>query len=378
MAAQLDKVTATVDRLISAGKIPGAITLVAQGGQLLHLDARGKVTASDVALKTDSIVWLASLSKAITAVGILMLADDGKLKLDDPASRYIPEFKTRRKVRIFDAIPGVQDGMLPAISPPGTNDVDPPHRLVDAEREIVLRDMMTHTAGVQTIAVANTKVPELLATDKLADWVARCAGIDHDFQPRSRWAYSNSVGFDILARVIEIVAQQPFDEFLRRRLFTPLGMKDIGFAMNGDVRAMPLGPVHRGKLVNCGPLYKSGSSGLWGSAETYWRFAEMLRSNGGNILSAQSVKAMTSNQVGDLFPGLNGRKKVRGLGFGYGVAVVLDAEQAGLALPNGSFGWDGVGSRRFWVDPGHEAVLFMYAPDADAQAEIEAAAVGSL
>jgi CubicO group peptidase (beta-lactamase class C family) len=229
---------------------------------------------------------------------------------------------------------------------------------------------------LQTITIPNSKVPPTGPTDTLASRVPTLGAVPLDFQPGTRWAYSNAVGYDVLAYIVECVSGLRIADFLQQRLFTPLGMKDTGFGILGKhPRAVPVDPRFAASPAMAGNPYHSGAAGLWGSAADYATFAEMLcnggQLNGMRILSSRSVEQMTCNQVGDLFPGLNGRRGAAGFGFGLSVAVVLDPERAGTGLPAGSFGWDGVGTRRFWASPETGLVLVMYLPDMKLQAELE-------
>lgn len=369
-----------ISSAVAAGRIPGAVVLVRAGGDLVHQDARGTDAAGSAhQLSADSILWLASLSKPVCAAALLMLADQGKVDLNAPVSRYIPEFAQPGQVRVIR--PGTPE---PPPSPPFGPPPDPApvYDLVPADREITPRDLLTHTSGLQSIFQYNPGFRHPLPGETLASYVPVLAGLVRDFQPGTRWAYSNAAGFDVLARITEVASGRGFDALLRDSLLDPLGATDLGFGLGGSARAVPLEPNFATNPVPVGDRYYSGAAGMWGSAAHYLRFAEFLAAgraaDGRELMSAAARGEMTANQSGDLCPGLNGRAPSKGIGFGYGVAVVTDAAAAGLPLPDGTFGWDGIGSRRFWVGPSGEFSMFMYAPDPGTQQEVEAAVAQDL
>lgn len=375
----LPRAERVVTQAVETGQIPGAIVTVAVEGKVVHRDARGVPDPrSGVRLQPDSILWLASLSKVVCAAALLMLADDGKLSVEDPVSRYIPEFAEPGRVRVLP--PGTPPPPpAPPFGPPP--DPLPAYQEVAAEREITIRDLLTHTSGLQTIFRWNPDYVPPAPGDTLAGHVPGLARVVRDFQAGAEWAYSNAAGFDVLSRVAELASGRPFDELLRSRVFGPLGIDGMGFGLAGDKRAVPVDPAFLANPVITGEGYYSGAAGLWGDAESYLRFAWMLRdgrASGGELLSPGTVRQMTSNQIGGLHPVLAGRSAADGLGFGFAVAVVTSAAVAGLPLGDGSFGWDGVATRRFWVDPDGGFAFFMYAQDAGVQQDIEAAVAADL
>lgn len=364
-------------RAVETESIPGAIVLLRQHDRVVHHAAYGvNDRQSRVTLQPDSVVWLASMTKPIVAAAILMLREEGKLRLQDPLSRFIPEFALPRMVRVWRAPEGKPSGTLPAVAPSAQPQDDPPHDLVPASREITLFDLLTHTSGLQTITIPNRAVPVTVPGDTLATRIPKLASVPLDFQPGTQWAYSNAVGFDVLGRIVEIVSGVELPAFLEQRVFTPLGMRDTGFGLlDSHPRAVPADPRFAVSPAMAGKGYHSGAAGLWGTLADYGAFAEMLRHggklNGVRLLMPQSVEQLTCNQVAALFPGLNGRRAADGFGFGLSVACILDPQRAGVGLPAGSFGWDGVGTRRFWVCPQGELVLTMHVPHIGVQAEVE-------
>jgi CubicO group peptidase (beta-lactamase class C family) len=371
----LPRVAQVVSRALETGQIPGAIVLVSSGGTVVHRDARGgPEPGSSHRLRTDTMLWLASMTKVVCAAALLMLSDDGKLDVDDPISRYVPEFAAPGRVRVLRPGSPVLRPAMPFGPPP---DPPPVYDEVPADREIRVRDLLTHTSGLQSIFRWNPEYRPPAAGETLASHVPSLASVVRDFQPGTEWAYSNAAGFDVLARVAEVASGFAFDNLLGRRIFGPLDLRDCGFGRGGTDRAASLDSRFAGNPVPAGQGYFSGAAGLWASLTDYLTFAEFLRdgrtSGGRQLLSKEAVRQLTANQVGDLCPGLNGRAESNGIGFGFAVAVITDATAAGVPFATGTFGWDGVGTRRFWVDPASGVTLVMYAPDQQVQQDIEAA-----
>jgi CubicO group peptidase (beta-lactamase class C family) len=212
---RLNRVDEVIRRYIEQKKISGAVTLVARRGRVVHHEARGVMDIESKApMRTDAIFRMASSTKPVTGVAILMLIEEGKVGLTDPVSRFIPEFK----------------GMRVAVEKDGEVE------LIAAEREVTIRDLLTHTSGLASGGLGQKKAPpELLrpggAGATLAEGASRFAALPLDFQPETRWRNSGLAGIDALARVVEVASWQPFDEFLRRRIFEPLGMEDTSFVV---------------------------------------------------------------------------------------------------------------------------------------------------
>lgn len=377
--AELKEVSALVEKAVADDRIPGAVVVARSHGELVHRSAHGVLDPeTGYPLRTDSVFWLASLSKVIGAAALLTLADEGRVNVEDPLSAYIPEFAAPGRVRVLR--PGSPSPMGMPFGPPP--DPLPEYNIVSAERELTLLDLLTHTGGLQSIFQWNPEYVPPVPGQTLADYVPSLGGLVRDFQPRRGWAYSNGASYDVISRIIEIVSGQDLTTFLRIRLLEPLGTASIGFGRAGQDGVMPIPPFFLENAVVQGGTFHSTCAGLWGTPEDYLVVAEMLR-NGGvhageRLLSASAVERMTTNQIGDLCPGLNGREPAPGIGFGLSVAVVEDPAAAGESLPAGTFGWDGVGTRRFWVSPTNGWSLFYYVPDPAVQREIEAAVASAL
>src|SRR5258705_1102974 len=199
-AERLQRIGQLIDRRIAANDIAGAVTLVAQRGQIVQFEARGLMDIeSHKSMARDTLFDVASMTKPITAVAILMLVEEGRLRLTHPVSQVIPSFRNLTVKSATDA------------------------QAVPAAREITVRDLLTHTSGI----VSEVRLPRDPA-ESLAHFIPTFATMPLEFQPGTRWKYSNTVGFDTLARIVEVVSGQNFDRFLRERIFTPMGMKDTG------------------------------------------------------------------------------------------------------------------------------------------------------
>jgi CubicO group peptidase (beta-lactamase class C family) len=351
---RLQRINQMVQRAIADQRISGAVTLVARKGRVAYYEAQGLMDIdTHKSMTKDAIFRMASSTKPITAIAILMLLEEGKLQLTDPVSRFIPQFKGM-KVAVTAA-----DGK-------GTE-------LVPASREITIRDLLTHTSGLGSGGAGSKEIMKLMqarqANDTLADFIPKLGTIPLDFQPGTQWRYSGLAAFDTLARIVEIASGQTFDQFLRQRMLEPLGMKDTFFSVPEDRKSRLATIYRRGakgaleKLKVPGfftsKTYFSGAGGLASTAEDYFRFGQMLLNgghlNGRRLLSPRTVELFASNHVGDMFPGQLGRPK--GIGFGLGVEVVQDAVQAGWLRSPGSFGWDGAFGTTFWVDPREKMVV---------------------
>jgi CubicO group peptidase (beta-lactamase class C family) len=355
---------------IDAGQIPGAIVLVARDGQVVHFEAQGVTNAvSAEPLQTDRIFGAGSLTKAVTSVAAMMLVEDGKLNLDDPVSKYIPEFGGSRRVRVL--VPGSPPAPFTAIPGPGVPSKhwgEPRYAVVPARRPITLRMLLTHTSGIQIYGVDN-EFPRPEPTDTLATFVPKLAHSPLEFQPGARWAYSNSVGLEVVARVIEVASGMNFRQFLQQRLLGPLGMSDTDFGVKRDStgRALPYAPGVPLTIAENVTDF-SGSAGLWTTVGDYSLFARMLANqgsfNGRQYLTPETVRQMASNQIGPLVMGgypLLGLP-VEGLEFGFGFLNVAVPEVAGTRLPAGSFGWSGDGTRLFWAIPTERIAIVSVVP----------------
>src|SRR5258708_5840106 len=203
---RLQRIHETVQRHIDAHDISGAVTLVTRRGQIGHLEAHGVMNLeSKKPMATDALFWIASMSKPVTGAAILMLLEEGKVRLSDPVSKFIPEFK----------------GMKVAVMPEGPA----PFYTIPATSEITIQDLLTHVSGLLSGGAASRAEAAKIAKktgETLADYIPRLGTTPLDFQPGSRWSYSPLAAFDTLGRVCEVVSGQSFEQFLRQRIFDPL------------------------------------------------------------------------------------------------------------------------------------------------------------
>ena len=368
---RLQRVHELVERTIAAGEIAGAVTLVARNGQVAYLEAQGVMDLeSKRAMQPDSLFRIASMSKPVAAVAILMLAEEGKVRLNDPVSRFIPAYANLELGVAKPPAPG--PGGPPAAAPAGGPGGPPPaFYKVPAAREITVLDLLTHTSGLMSgpmgSSVANASFNK--RHDIGLRWVEELGASPLEFQPGTRWSYSAVAGFDVLSRIVEIASGMSFDKFLAERLFAPLGMRDVTFWPSAEQRSRLASVYQRrdGALQpNANPdsmsgqRYFSGAGGLMTTAETYAQFAMMLANggelNGVRILSPRSVELMGSAFIPSTLPG-----RPAGEGYGLGVRVVTDAAARGTWLSDGSFGWSGAYGTHFWVDPKENLVGILLA-----------------
>lgn len=358
--AGLQGIAAAVQKHIDGKEITGAVTVVARNNMLAWFEAQGlhNVEAGTAMQKTD-IFRLASSTKPITAAAIMMMMDAGKLSIDDKVSRYLPSFRNPVVAQVPPELEAQRFDFLKR------EQLKSKVRLVPAERELTLKDLLTHTAGLGTFFGMGGGSPEIDKAKTLADRIPLVGRASLDFQPGTQWAYSPLDGFDVLAHIVEITSGMAIDEFLRTRLFEPLGMADTTFHLTAEQRQR-LVPMYRRDASGWKPSidilgagdpamkYLSGAGGLVGTAQDYMLFQSMLLNrgalNGRRYLSREAVTMMSTNHVGRMFENfpVGGRK---GWGFGLGVGVVVDPAAAGSTRGRGSFGWDGAHGTDGWVDP---------------------------
>ncbi|MFN7927866.1 MAG: serine hydrolase domain-containing protein [Blastocatellia bacterium] len=385
----MQRINALIQSNIESHQLTGAVTLVARKGRVAHYEAQGFMELDNkTPMRKDALFRMASSSKPVASVAILMLMEEGKLRLNDPISRFLPEFRSPKVAVLKSTAP-------PPPAAPGQPPPAPDIYTIPANRIITVRDLLTHTSGLgsggpsagEMAKVAQTRTP----TDTLADYIPRLGPLPLDFQPGTQWRYSPGAGIDTLGRIVEIASGLTFDQFLKQRIFDPLGMKDTFFALPED-RLPRLMTLYRRvnnqleknpnqpSLLN--QKYFSGAGGLVSTAEDYFHFAQMLANggqlNGKRLLSPRTVELMSSNHVGEMFVGQLGRPP--GMGFGFAVEVVVDAIKANSRRSNGSFGWDGAFGTHFWVDPKEQlvAVLMIQTPNRTLHADFENAVMQAI
>ncbi|HEY7336102.1 MAG TPA: serine hydrolase domain-containing protein [Bryobacteraceae bacterium] len=356
-AERLQRIHEAIERHIAAGDVSGAVTLVARRGRIAHFEAQGLMNIeSKKPMQKDALFRIASMSKPITGTAILMLMEEGKIRLTDPVSKFIPEFKGMKVAVAREGGPGGRGR--------GGAAAEPQFYTIPATREITIRDLLSHVSGLVSgpISTAEANKSGRKPTDTLADYIPRLGATPLEFQPGSRWSYSPSAGFDTLGRIVEIVSGEPFDRFLRDRIFDPLEMKDTTFY---PVESQaPRVATRYQKTANGltkqetnppSSVYFSGAGGLSSTAEDYEQFAQMLANggqlNGKRLLSPKTVDLMSSVHAPDTLPG-----RAPGRSFGLSVQVVNNAVAANYRVSDGSYGWDGAFGTHFWIDPKEKVV----------------------
>lgn len=362
-AERLKRIHTLIQSHIEAKDFSGAVTLVARKGKVVHLEAHGMADVEgNKPMRTDSLFWLASMTKPLTAVSILMLVEEGKLVISDPVSKFIPEYKN----------PKVAVWYLP-------NDLAGAGlHLVPANHEITVRDLLTHTSGLangfEGPAGDYVRKANLPTGGSLAERVSRLAKLPLNFQPGTQWEYSPGTGFDTLGRIVEIESGMSLEKFFQTRIFAPLGMKDTFFTLPTSRRAdravaytkrekgleRPAAPA-AGFEPGGEYFYFSGAGGLTGSTEDYLQFAQMLLNggtlNGVRLLSRKTVELMTSDAIGPLDLGnYAGDQVLKGYGFGLGVRVRRSTGESGWMGSPGDFGWAGALGTYFWIDPKEQLI----------------------
>jgi CubicO group peptidase (beta-lactamase class C family) len=325
--ASLDSIPARMHDIIVANEVPGAVTVVATHDSVLRMDAQGWADPEHkYFMRVDSIFWIASMSKPITATAVLMLVDEGKLSLDDPVAKYVPELAGLKTA----------DGKTPRIT---------------------LRHLLTHTSGM-----GEATDEEARAARTLSDLVPAFASKPLAFEPGSKWKYCQS-GILTLGRIVEIISGVQFEVFLRKRIFDPLGMKDTTFYLTeaqmprwvipAKREGEQLLPAEIGLLYGHPPTwrdhYPASNGGLFSTAPDYTRFAQMLLGggvlDGRRYLTAESVRMMSTVQTGDLVTGFT-----PGNGWGLGVCIVRQPQGVTDMLSPGTFGHGGLNGTQAWID----------------------------
>lgn len=388
-AERLERISELMERHIEAGSFSGAVTLVARDGQIAHLEAHGLMDIEAATpMRTDTIFRFASMTKPVAAAALLMLVEEGRIKLNDPVARYLPSFADQTVAVIRNAGSG----------PGGFGGPPPEYDTVPVERAITIVDLLTHTSGFMSGRVGNAATQEYFGQREEigVSWVAAAGAAPLDFQPGSRWSYSAVGGFDVIAHIVEVVSGQSFDQFLTDRLFEPLGMEDI-FYWPDEAQRERLANSYTGGPNGLRPrpnpdsmssqVYFSGAGGLMGTAEAYGRFTMML-ANGGEldgvrILSPRSVRLMGSAIIEEGLENLNTGihpSRPAGEGFGLGVNVITDPAARRSLLSEGSFSWSGLYGTYFWVDPQENlvALLLVQTYSNDAWFEFESVVMQTL
>lgn len=365
---RLQRVDGLMQQYIDSGWINGATAIIARNGKIIYYKGLGYDDAgTKKPLQKDAIMRIASQTKAITSVAVMMLYEEGKFLLDDAVSKYIPEFKN----------PVVLDSF---------NESDTTYTTVPAKSEITIRQLLTHTSGIQYAQIGSKIFKAIYAKAgivagigvdriKLADVMKKLGPLPLAHQPGEKFTYG--LNTDLLGYLVEVVSGMSFDVFLKKRIFDPLGMKDTWFYLPADKQnrlatlyteddnkhlkkaeeTMNINGIFYTNYPNMNGTYFSGGGGLASTAYDYAIFMQMLLNNGvyngKRILSRNTIRMMTTNQIGDLTLG-------HGNTFGLGFEIVTKKGSAFSPRPEGSYSWGGMFSSSYWIDPKEKIVAQLF------------------
>ena len=363
---RLKRIDNKIQEWIDAKMVNGGVALIAREGKIAYNKSFGYADIEKkIPMRTDHIFRIASQTKAITSLAVLMLIEEGKMSLSDPVAKYIPEFAKPMVVNTFNL-----------------NDTS--FTTKPANREITIKDLITHTSGVGYAQIGTPEANALyrkngisagigIAGHSLATDMKKLGTMPLFFNPGEKWMYS--LGDDILGYVVEVVSGMKLDQFMRTKIFEPLGMKDTWFYLPADkhsrlVKLYTHDSTGMRPLVNeytlnekvdpdypkAQPGYFSGGAGLSSTIYDYAIFLQMLLNggtyNGKQILSRNTVRMMTSNQFAEGKPGM--------IPFGLGFGITTESGSAGTPRNAGTFEWGGAFGTTYWVDPKEKIVALLY------------------
>jgi CubicO group peptidase (beta-lactamase class C family) len=360
---RLERLDAVMQAYIDRRDVAGVVALVARRGKVVHFSALGQ---RDVDAKSpmthDTVFRIASMTKPIASVALMMLYEEGHFQLRDPISKWLPEFAD-----MTVAIPVAPDER-----------VGGRYKAVPADSPMTVQQILTHTSGLPNLyrGIMQPEYLDVVAQTKPGDTVGdvlkRVAKLPLNFQPGEQWEYGR--GTDIVGQLVEVMSGQSFDDYLRERIFEPLDMTDTHFYLpdsklrkfaalygpddDGKIK-LTEAPTHESRFVKEPHVYFSGAGGLVSTARDYFRFQQMML-NGGELdgtrlLSRKTVELMTTNHTGDKGIWLTGP----GNGFGLGYAIVTDLGPSASPRSEGSYYWGGAYGTVFWVDPKEQLIGIM-------------------
>jgi CubicO group peptidase (beta-lactamase class C family) len=353
---RLQRINKVMQSYVDENKLVGLATMVARRGKVAHFECFGMMDKKlNKAMRPDTIFRIYSMSKPITSVAVMMLYEEGHFQLNDPVSKFIPEFKD---VKVF--VKKSEEGV----------------ELTEPERKITIRDLLTHTSGLAYGLNKDTAVDEMYQEEKMLKWdetleekVRRLVKLPLANQPGSTWRYSISV--DVLGYLVEVVSGKRFDVLLEEGIFGPLGMEDTGFYVPEEKidRFAELykhgkeDGLERDDTLYWGnftkrPRFLSGGGGLVSTASDYIRFCQMML-NGGELegtrlLGRKTVELMTANHLPKEL--ISQGSMTKGHGFGLGFGVLMDVAQSEVLGSEGEYMWGGAASTGFWIDPEEELI----------------------
>lgn len=360
-AERLAKIDAMLKKAIAENQVPGAVALIARNGKIIFYNAYGMAdNMAKKEMKKDAIFRIASQTKAITSTAVMMLWEEGKFQLDDPISKYIPEFG---EAQILDTF----------------NEADSTYTVKPAKDQITIRDLITHTSGLGYGVIdgderfqkiyAKAGITDLFTTEDItiAESVKKLAKLPLHHNPGDAFVYSE--GLDVLGHFVEVISGLPFDQFLRTHIFQPLGMNDTWFYLPKEKqdRLVAVQEIKDGKWkkypetfydtdypIKGAKRFFSGGAGLSSTAKDYATFLQMYLNNGElngrRILSRTTVQSIMGNQTGDLF---GGGLEYYGLAFG---VVNQNGQDSGGKGSTGTFDWGGYFNTQYFADPKEQVI----------------------
>lgn len=356
-AERLARVRQTLENHAAQNHIAGAVILIARQGKIAEFDAVGQMDlASRKPMQPDTMFRIASMTKPITSVAVMMLYEEGLLRLYDPISKYIPEFKNLK------------------VAKPTFREGEADFTLVPAEGEITIRQLLSHTAGLANrssglMREQYRKLDDSRRPDETTgEFVKRLAKLPLDFEPGTAWEYGPAT--DVLGYLVEVVSGMKFDDFVRTRILEPLQMKDTYFFVppeklsrvavlyHPDASGSGLEPFtpKRQSWTDGKTKFVSGAGGLVSTAADYFRFCQMLL-NGGEldgrrILGRKTIELMTQNHIGKI-------RYESGFRFGLGFQIQTDIGEALLPGSPGTYNWAGAYNTLFWIDPKEQLIAIL-------------------
>ena len=369
---RLGRIRQVMEEEVAAGRLPGAVVMIARRGRLAYAESFGfRDKAAGAPLEKDAIFRIYSMTKPLASVAAMTLVEDGRIQLTDPVAKYLPEFKDLK-------VAGTRPNALGESAPD----------LVPAERAPTVQDLLRHSAGLAygeittnpavkaAYAKAGLFKPDFdyNTTDLTPDeFTSRIAGAPLAYQPGTVWQYSLAV--DVLGRVVEKASGRRLGDYLAERVLRPLKMTETGFSVPADkagriAQALPNDPATGApnRLIDGAvPKNDSGGAGGYGTAADYLRFAQALLDGGSldgtRVLSRTTVELMTADHLGDRIKPVVGPDEllmgVPGYTFGLGFMVRKDAGIAGVPGSKGEFMWAGYAGTFFWVDPKEDLAVVM-------------------
>ena len=358
--ARLERMHDVMAGYVDRGQVPGLVALVSRAGEL-RVDALGSLAVGGPPVQRDTIFRIASMTKPVTAAAAMILVEECRLRLDEPVDRLLPELADRKVIKRFE---GALDDTVPA------------------KRSITVRDLLTFRMGFGIVVAPPDPCPILKAASDLRiglgppspasmpapdEWIRRLGSLPLMHQPGKRWMYST--GSDVLGVLIARASGQPFEAFLRERIFDPLGMKDTGFsvpaekinrlatsyATNPQTGAFEVYDQPANGQWSRPPAFPAGASGLVSTADDFLAFSQMMLNKGKlgsvRILSRPSVELMTTDQLTPEQKATSGLTEVffESRGWGFGVSIVT--RRTDLAASIGMYGWDGGLGTSWRADP---------------------------